>query len=387
MKPFIIFIALFFYAITGFGVECTPKHKNTILKSVVKQDTFWPNGKTLNIYFAEGSTDQKNFVISNASLWTSYANLTFAFHPDSKPQTDADVIIAFSENGNFSNIGIEGESVAHALKVTMNLEVVRSLSTERDRDVAKRTVLHEFGHVLGFMHEHQSPYRSIKINRAMATKLCSSVGWSAEECENNIFHQYGLDETMATEFDFKSVMLYPMTRSVYGWIINDNWELSQTDKIMAALIYPGKMGVKSNKTIIQIDRITKSHRPFGKFSKVKDVSDLNNQNINKSFEHLKELSLGYVPPESIRSVALKIKLAKSRQNKDISINVTANGNFLKTVIIPKDYPEKKEIEFIIPEFNLQHLYSGNESELYLTTDSDFLFLGAELEIEILSFIQ
>jgi hypothetical protein len=177
-------------------------------------------------------------------------------------------------------------------------------------------------------------------------------------------------------------MLYPMKRSVYsGWIINDNWEISATDKIMAALIYPGKMGVVDSKSVLKVDRIIKSHKSFGKFFKVKDIIDLNGHSVVKTFDRLDDISLGYVPPESIKSVGLKIKLAKVTNDKDIVVEVRANDESLGTVVIPKDYPEKKEIEFSIPAFHLQHLHSDNESIIQLSTDSDFLFLGMDVEIE------
>jgi hypothetical protein len=384
MKYLITLLIISFYSISSLAVECIEKKNHFHPKALAKRGSFWPNGKNLNIYFTEGTIDQKKFVIQNATLWTNYANLTFTFHPNETPQSDADVIISFAGNGNYSNIGTDSESEAHALKTTMNLEVVRNLDSERERDIGIRTVQHEFGHVLGFLHEHQSPYRSIKINHTMAQRLCSTIGWSEKDCEDNVIKQYSEEETIATAFDFKSVMLYPMKRSVYsGWIINDNWQISTTDKIMAALIYPGKLAVIDGKSILKVDRIIKSHRSFGKFFKVKDISDLNAQTIDTAFDRLDDISLGYVPPESIISVSLKFKLAKVKSNKDIIIEIKADDESLGTVVIPKDYPDKKEIEFKIPEFKLHNLHSDNESIIQLSTDSDFLFIGMNLEIETL----
>ncbi len=50
-------------------------------------------------------------------------------------------------------------------------------------------VLHEFGHTLGLIHEHQNPNRPINWNRAAVIADLSGPpnNWDEETIENNIF--------------------------------------------------------------------------------------------------------------------------------------------------------------------------------------------------------
>jgi len=72
------------------------------------------------------------------------------------------------------------------------------------------TVLHEFGHAIGMVHEHSNP-NGKPINWAVChvTKWASeSQGWDAETIKENIVEKYKVDQINGSEFDPRSIMLY-----------------------------------------------------------------------------------------------------------------------------------------------------------------------------------
>src|SRR5438445_521773 len=55
----------------------------------------------------------------------------------------------------------------------------------------RRTVLHEFGHALGAIHEHQSPGGEIKWNKDVVYAWCASNNppWNPKDCDENIINR------------------------------------------------------------------------------------------------------------------------------------------------------------------------------------------------------
>ena len=95
-----------------------------------------------------------------------------------------------------------------------------------------RVVLHEFGHALGMIHEHQNPIGNpIKWNKDSV--YAYYVG-------NNIFTKEQVDEFVfaldyqanGTSFDKESIMLYaiPPSFTTDGFSVPWNTQLSKTDK-------------------------------------------------------------------------------------------------------------------------------------------------------------
>jgi hypothetical protein len=111
-------------------------------------------------------------------------------------------------------------------------------------DDLKRTVLHEFGHAIGLIHEHQNPYadRPIAWNKAAVKADCSKPpnSWTDKQIEDNIFQHYNRDDVIATDRDPLSIMLYPIPSAwtLDGFSRAMNRELSAEDKRLVRNVYP-----------------------------------------------------------------------------------------------------------------------------------------------------
>ena len=84
------------------------------------------------------------------------------------------------------------------------------LKEDTDDAEYERVVVHEFGHALGCIHEHQKPNEHLKCNKKTVYKYFSGPPnyWSKEELDQNILEKYSPKGITATLFDRKSGMLY-----------------------------------------------------------------------------------------------------------------------------------------------------------------------------------
>jgi len=112
-----------------------------------------------------GTATQQEKVKKVVQEWYKYANLNFNFVTN----RNATIRIAFEEDeGSWSYVGRDNESIPKS-QSTMNygwVETGKNLTVED-----KSVILHEFGHCIGLLHEHQSSRRGEKITLDEAGKL------------------------------------------------------------------------------------------------------------------------------------------------------------------------------------------------------------------------
>ena len=105
------------------------------------------------------------------------------------------------------------------------------------------TIIHEFGHVLGMIHEHQNPDGNL-IHwdvPAVDEYYESSQGWTAKEVQTNVIRRYNQDLINGSSYDPTSIMLYffPANLTTDHIASHQNYRLSATDVIWIAKMYPG----------------------------------------------------------------------------------------------------------------------------------------------------
>lgn len=105
------------------------------------------------------------------------------------------------------------------------------------------TIIHEFGHVLGMIHEHQNPKgKPIPWDDSAVYQWAKQTqGWDHDTTYHNIIERYNVDQLNASEFDPQSVMLYffppQLTTNHKG--TNNNHRISPEDAIYISKVYPG----------------------------------------------------------------------------------------------------------------------------------------------------
>ncbi len=198
----------------------------------------WPDGKTLGVRFLDGSSTQTAKVKLNAVKWCKYANVQFDFSAGA----DAQIRISFkADPGSWSAVGTDCLLTDAFPKdqPTMNFGW---LGDDTEDDEYGRVVVHEFGHALGAIHEHQSPKGGIKWNLPAVYAYFSGPpnNWSKEEIDYNIIQKYSMTQLNATRFDRKSIMLYafPPEFIIGGVGTPENKKLSASDKKFIAKMYP-----------------------------------------------------------------------------------------------------------------------------------------------------
>jgi hypothetical protein len=197
----------------------------------------WGKGRTLNCRFLDGSPKQQTRVESKAHIWEQYANIKLKFVKSG----DAEIRISFSADpGSWSAIGTDAlvERYFPKFQPTMNYGWLEDDTADQEYE---RVVVHEFGHALGCVHEHQSPAETLKWNKPEVYRTFSGPPnyWSKADIDHNILQKYSRKGMRYTTFDINSIMLYQFDGSLFtdGKGTPLNTHLSDVDKSMIAQMY------------------------------------------------------------------------------------------------------------------------------------------------------
>lgn len=194
----------------------------------------WMPGRTLKVSFVDGNPAVQNKVESFAKEWEDHANLKLDFGDHADPE----IRVSFQQQGSWSYLGTDALVIPDD-RATMNYGWLTPASPD---DEYSRVVLHEFGHAMACIHEHNHPEAGIPWDREAVYRYYTlTQGWSREDVDNQVLARYDRSVTNFSAYDPTSIMHYavPNELTVGDFEVGWNRVLSQIDKDFAAVLYPG----------------------------------------------------------------------------------------------------------------------------------------------------
>ena len=228
-----------------------------------KYGLYWSNGGTIRVKLMGGSNYVRDRVRHYAKEWTRHANLTFQF----VSYGQADIRVSFVQNGSsWSVIGKQALQV-NQNEATMNFGWLNDQTPEYE---FRRTILHEFGHALGLLHEHQNPTGGIPWDEAAVySHYRQTQGWDSQTTYANVIQKASRNATQFSAYDPQSIMHYPVSARLTNghYEVGMNQALSTTDQAYIRKVYPGQRWTSPDNSSVESptnrppDVVTEKPRP------------------------------------------------------------------------------------------------------------------------------
>jgi hypothetical protein len=210
------------------GVPLEPQH------IAVLTSKYWgPQQRQLTVSFMDSTpADLRDRILAHANAWSTRCGISFVW-----TQGVGQVRISRGGGGYYSYLGPD---ILHipANRQTMNLERFTMSTPESEY---KRVVRHEFGHTLGFPHEHMRREIVQRIDPAKAVAYFRDTQrWDAQTVREQVLTPLDEASLMATPADQTSIMAYSLPAS----ICKDNkpiiggTDINESDFAFAGKIYP-----------------------------------------------------------------------------------------------------------------------------------------------------
>jgi serralysin len=216
--------------------------------------SFYKWEKNLITYrFLDGDKSIWNKVVSvidGPEFWSNFCNMNFKWDQNS---TNADVRIAFVPGGSWSYVG-SGSRYRPQNESSMNFGW---FDADCPYGEIVRVTLHEWGHALGFVHEHDSPMANLKFDMdKIYAAYASSHGMTPEEIKATFMTPTKMPGLIQNEYDPESIMHYGINPD---WLaddetrkVNNNGKLSTLDKKWAAKFYGVRAAPRWGTTFLPI---------------------------------------------------------------------------------------------------------------------------------------
>lgn len=230
----------------------TPKN---VMDAMVDAYQLWSVPQTLRFCFFDGTREAKDFFIDAAKVWDDLAEgLVFDFGSTTTYRAcsseSAHVRVSFADNGNWSYVGQTSAVQVAQTEVSLNVGSMPKgpfdLKTPERLESIRGTVLHEIGHALAMLHEHQSPDAGCddEIIWDAAYAYYGRFGWDKDKINYNVRGLTSEPRLRYTEFDPASIQMYYLPASILKQgaastcFSHQNTTLSSSDREIIASMYP-----------------------------------------------------------------------------------------------------------------------------------------------------
>lgn len=215
--------------------NATGNHQYAINELAVWLSHKWSPGQTIKVKFLNTVPYLEIIVKEVAQEWGKFANIHFDFVENE----DADVRIYFgSDNIFWSRIGTLCRHVIDQKDPAMHLG---AYNIGHDEQIIRGVFLHEFGHVLGCIHEHQHPDVSIPwVEQKVIEYFRETENWDENKTRHNVLNKLPDEDLSNSEYDPNSIMHYffpsELTEDKREFKLNTS--LSQKDRDFISFCYP-----------------------------------------------------------------------------------------------------------------------------------------------------
>jgi hypothetical protein len=194
----------------------------------------WHPNQTLKVFFFGSDKAKDQRVLQYASIWSEHCSIKFE-RTDNRDE--AQIRVGYDATGSWSYIGTDALGVDKR-EATINFGWLSDSLPEVEY---KQVVLHEFGHALGLIHEHQSPDIKMDWDKDVVYNYYAFThGWSKADVDKNVFQEYDKTTIRYSEVDRDSIMGYYLppefTKNKQSFPFN--YDLSATDKKYIGELYP-----------------------------------------------------------------------------------------------------------------------------------------------------